>query len=269
MCRNLVKEENLRIIDPAKVRIVDLSTPYDWQYSSPTYPVAKDLRLYQLSWTFTLPRDGFYMSEYVLGCHIGSHMDTPMHWVRKADYTGKYYALDEVPLEALYGETVCFDIPKGPGAQGIHAEDFEKACKDQNLEVKEGDIVLVHTGWGRYFHDEPKNNYYIYQQCPGLDLDGAEWLVRKKIKGYGQDTMGTQCKDHSFYLTESEKKSGEAYISHIEPVHHKMLENDILLFEHLYNLDKIKGRRVICGFFPLPLVGVEASPIRALAFLED
>lgn len=258
------------IVDPAKVKIIELSTPYDSRYSTPTYPVAKDLRLYQFGWTFTLPRDGVYMSEYVLGCHVGSHMDTPMHWVRKSEYTGEFYTLDAVPLETIYGETVCFDIPKGPGSLGIHAEDFEKACKEQNLEVKEGDIVLTHTGWGHYMHEDPKNNYYFYQEGPGLDLDGADWLVDKKIKAYGQDTMGTQCKrETSFYLTEAEKHSGQSYIGHIEPIHHRMLENDILLFEHLYNLDKIAGRRVICGFFPLPLVGTEASPIRALAFLEE
>ncbi len=260
----------MKIIDPAKVKIIDLSTPYDWQYSTPTYQVAKDLKLYQLKWTFTLPRDGFNMSEYLLGCHIGSHMDTPKHWVRESEYTGKYYALDDVPLEALYGETVVLDIPKGAGAQGICADDFEKACKEQNLEVKEGDIVLVHTGWGHYMHDDPKNNFYFYSDGPGLDLDGGEWLISKKIKGYGQDTMGTQCKrETSFYLTEPEKASGQSFISHVEPIHHLVLKNDILLFEHLYNLDKIKGRRVICGFFPLPLVGSEASPIRALAFLEE
>lgn len=259
----------MRIVDPDKVRIVDLSTPYDWDLSTPTYPVAKDLRLYQLRWTFTLPRDGFYMSEYTLGCHVGSHMDTPKHWVRKNEYSGKHYTLDQVCLETLYGETVVLDIPKGAGAQGIHADDFEKACRNQNLGVKEGDIVLVHTGWGRYFHDEPKNNYYLYRECPGLDLDGAQWLIEKKIKAYGQDTMGTQARAYAFYLTEAEKASGQSYLDHIEPLHHLMLRNDIVLFEHLYNLDKIKGRRVICGFFPLPLVGNEASPIRALAFLEE
>lgn len=257
----------MKIIDPAKVRIVDLSTPYDWHNSIAQYPVAKEMGLFRLGWTFTLPRDGFYMSEFTLGCHIGSHMDAPMHWVKEHEKTGKYYTLDDIPLEQLYGEAVVLDIPKGPGAQGIHAEDFERASR--GLEVKEGDIVLVHTGWGRYFEADPKNNYYMFQQGPGLDLDGAQWLIEKKIKAYGQDTIGTQRKKYSFYLSDEEKNSPIAYQDRTEPVHHLMLKNDIVLLEHLYNLDKIVGRRVTCGFFPLNLLGVEASPIRALAFLED
>ena len=261
--------EGMKVIDPDEVkRIVDLTTPYDWQYSTPTYPVAKDLRLYELRWTFTMPRDGVYMSEATLGAHVGSHLDTAFHWVRKDEYHGKWYTLDQVPLEAFVGSTVCLDIPKGIG-DGIHAVDFERACEEQGLEIQPGDQVLVHTGWGKKFHEEPHNNYYLFWKGPGLDVDGAEWLVEKKIRGYGQDTMGTQVKYRSFYLTEAEKQSGHSYQDHREPVHHLMLENDIFLYEHLYRLDQIAGKRVFCVFMPLRLEDIEASPIRALAFLTE
>jgi kynurenine formamidase len=49
--------------------------------------------------------------------------------------------LDDIPLDWLYGETVVLDIPKAE-KEPISAEGFENATP----EIKEGDIVLVHTG---------------------------------------------------------------------------------------------------------------------------
>jgi kynurenine formamidase len=253
-----------------KVRIIDLSTPYDMEWSVPQYPYVTEKGLLKIWFTNTFPHDGFVDTAFTLGSHVGTHIDAPMHWCRRHEKKGMY-TLDEIPLEQLFGETIVWDIPKKPvlpHGEPITAGDFEKA--NEILPVREGDIVLVHTGWGRYFYEEPKHLKYIHSKGPGLDLSGAEWLVKKKIKAYGQDTMGTQFRGkYSFYLSEEEKEAGVAPIDHIEPVHHLLLMNDIVLIEHLCNLDKVAGRRIIAGFFPLPFKGVEGSPVRALAFLEE
>ena len=54
-----------------------------------------------------------------------------------------------------------------------------------------------------------------------------------------------------------------------EPIHAMMLGNDIMLLEHLTNLDKVANRRIIAGFFPLPLKGADGAPVRGVAFVED
>ncbi|MFC1867267.1 cyclase family protein, partial [Thermodesulfobacteriota bacterium] len=128
--------------------------------------------------------------------------------------------------------------------------------------------VLVHTGWGRYFEkDQTKNAFWVCVNRPGLSLDGAEWLVKRKIKAYGQDTIGTHQPATSWFPDEKTAASGVRWID--EPVHQLMLGNDILLLEHLTNLDKVANRRIIAGFFPLPLKGTDGAPIRAVAFIED
>ena len=101
---------------------------------------------------------------------------------------------------------------------------------------------------------------------PGLSLDGAEWLVKRKIKAYGQDTIGTHQPTTSWFLDEKKAASGVRWID--DPVHPLMLGNDILLIEHLTNLDKEANRRIIAGFFPLLLKGADGAPIRAVAFVE-
>lgn len=245
------------------MRILDISTPYDWDCSVPQPPFISDRKLNELRWTFTFEDSSYIDAEFTLSSHAGTHIVAPMMVFRREEKAGKY-SLDQIPLEQLYGWTTVLDIPKGE-LEPITAADLEKASKD--LEIREGDIVLVHTGWGRYFVTEPRNGYYLYNRHPGLEIDAAEWLVNKKIKAYGQDTMGVQCAKYSLFMTEEEKLSGMT--RKIEPVRRLLLGNDIALIEQLHNLDKISSRRVVCGFFPLPFKGVEASPIRAVAFLED
>lgn len=174
---------------------------------------------------------------------------------------GIFY-VEDIPLEQLYGEAVVLDMPKGE-MESITAKDFENAA----LEIRAGDIVLVHTGWGRFDEKERKNWHYAFYKRPGLDVDGAEWLVNKKIKAYGQDTVGTQSRKYSFVRDEKAQEAG--IIRRIEPVHTLLLKNNVILLEHLTNLDKVVNRRIMVGFFPLPLKGVEAAPMRALAFLEE
>lgn len=255
------------ILDTSKVKLVDLSTPFDTEYSVGMPPF--EYEKYEIKPIRTFGRDGRRTSEFTLNCHIGTHIDAPMHACTREEKEGKWY-LGDIPLEQLFGETVVLDIPKGleePYGAPITAEDLEKASSvSKELEIREGDIVLVHTGWGHYFVDEPKTGDYIFYKGPGLEESGAKWLVKKKIKGYGQDTCGTQWKKTFFFPTPEEKEHGEKHLG--EHIHRIMLLNDIVLLEHLYNLDKIAGRRVICGFFPLPFKDIEASPMRAVAFVE-
>jgi len=241
------------------MKIIDLSVPLDANFSAPQPPFSLDH--VEMKTFRNIARDGFHMTKLTVLTHTGTHMDAPAHVLTREEKEGMYY-VDDVPLEQLYGEAVVLDIPKGE-LEPITAKDFENA----SMEVRAGDIVLVHTGWGRFDKKEPKNWHYTFFKRPGLDVDGAEWLISKKIKAYGQDTVGTQSRKYSFVRDEKAQESG--IIRRIEPVHTMMLKNNIILLEHLTNLDKVVNRRIIAGFFPLALKGVEAAPIRALAFLDE
>jgi kynurenine formamidase len=254
-------------MDAKKIKLIDLTTPFDRDYSVPNPPFPHVTMEHKF--IRTVPRDGRYTTQITITTHAGTHMDAPMHVFSREEKQGKYY-LGDIPLQQLFGETVVLDIPKEPKephGEPITAEDLELASKAKpELEIREGDIVLVHTGWGRYFVDDPKTAEWIFYRGPGLDSDGAQWLVQKKIKGYGQDTIGTQYKAKVFYKTEEELERGERPSG--EPVHKILLGADIVLFEHLYNLNQIVGQRVVCGFFPLNFLHIEACPIRAIAFVE-
>ena len=249
------------------MKLIDLTTPYDAEYSIPQPPFPGERN--ELRWIATRARDGYNLTEIILSAHTGTHMDAPMHMWSREEKPGMF-TLDDIPLERLYGTTVVLDIPKGE-EEPIGADDFEKASKrSKELNVRKGDRVLVHTGWGRFYEGpERKNAMYLFFKCPGLDVSGAEWLIDKKIHAYGQDTMGTQYKKKYLFIQKKEEWETGAPEPGEPDIHGLMLKNDIVLLEHLTNLDKVKGRRIIAGFFPLPLKGREGAPMRAIAFLED
>lgn len=244
-----------------KIKIIDLSTPFDFSWSVPHPPMCN--AFHDMHFIYTRPRDGYYETAITLTTHSGTHLDAPMHRFNRDEKDGIYY-LEDWPLDNYYGETVCLEMPKGE-LEPIGAKDFEKASKE--IEIKEDDIVLVHTGWGKYMEKEPRNNLYLFLKRPGLEVDGVEWLLKRKVKAYGQDTIGTQHPKYQFPQCEKEWLTGAPY--NLEPVHDLALSNDLMFIEHLTNLDKVAGKRFTGSFFPLPIKGVDGSPIRAIAIIEE
>jgi kynurenine formamidase len=240
------------------MKIIDLTCPLDLDYALPHHLLKNDS--YEWRITHTVKRNGFMMSEIKLATHCATHIDAPMHVFERREKEG-IFSVDEWPLTQLYGETVVLDIPKRE-LEEITADDLEKA----RPEVREGDIVLVHTGWGRFYVEDRKSPAYLTNSRPGFVTSAAEWLVKKKVKALGSDLMVTQHTKYQFAASQEEKAKG--MITAYEPVHKTLLGNDIILIEQLRNLDRIKGQRVIAGFFPLGIEGLDGSPIRALAFVD-
>lgn len=71
-----------------------------------------------------------------------------------------------------------------PDAYEITVEDLEQALERQNLELKEGDAVLINTGWGLLW--EQDNARYV-ASAPGLGVAAAEWLIERNPILLGSD----------------------------------------------------------------------------------
>lgn len=50
------------------------------------------------------------------------------------------------------------------------------------------------------------------------------------------------------------------------PVHRLLLEHNVLLAENLCKLEQLGPGPVTCAFLPLPIVGTDAAPVRAVAW---
>ncbi len=132
-----------------------------------------------------------WLEGITVGCEIfdgfhsqtGTYLETPAHSYGNRNS----YALIDLKPEQMY-EIPCvvlnvgmWDIDHQLGRRGITVEDLENCFNAKD--IKEGDAILLGTGWGRYwFH--PENLDY----CPYITYDAMMWLLDKKPCLIGSDT---------------------------------------------------------------------------------
>ena len=186
----------------------------------------------------TYEKDGYEARLLTIDSHVGTHVDAPKHFVPG----GK--GADQIPIDRLVGEGVVLDIPKGPYEE-ISAKDLEIAQPS----VQKGDIVFIHCGWGDKWHSPWDEE--AFRSRPGLDATGAQWLVSKKVKAVGIDSLTIQV--------------GKEEVTPGSPtVHGILLENEVVIVECLVNLDAIKGQRAIIAIGLVSVKGADGGQARVL-----
>jgi len=173
--------------------------------------------------------------------HAGTHVDAPSHMIKGGD------DIHHLPLELFFGPAVVADVrhrvPKG----GITADDMERAIGDR---VRHGDRVLLRT------------------DINDARFDGsAEWM---ESAPYLSDGVIAWFRDHGvsivgFDFYHGVKQPGEPATSSTS---RKLAEVGILTMPALKNLGAITKPRVTLIALPLKMIGVEASPVRAIV-IED
>jgi kynurenine formamidase len=71
----------------------------------------------------------------------------------------------------------------------FNSKEIEAVAKKQGVEIRQGDVVLFHTGWvGLIGKDDKRYN----AAEPGLGVDGAKYLVSKGVLAVGADNWGLE-----------------------------------------------------------------------------
>lgn len=211
-----------------------------------------------------------------LGGHVGTHIDALCHF----SYGGKMHGgIEAEPIQS-YGDGirelsvdtiapmlrrgVLLDMAGHAGVDALPAEftitpdHLGQCAESQGVEVLPGDVVLLRTGWARYWNDPPR---YItggrgsQAAGPGPEIDGARWLSRRGVFAAGSDTIAF------------EKIPPPSMAVHI----HLLVESGIHIIEAL-NLEEIARERVYEFLFiatPLKIRGGTGSPIRPLAVVAS
>ena len=91
---------------------------------------------------------------------------------------------------------------------------------------------------------------YLYKY-PIISDEVAEFIVSSKKKGVAFDTISVDTIDS---LTLSN--------------HHKLLSNNVLIFENLTNLSEIKSNHFTFCALPLKFENADGAPIRAIAIID-
>ncbi len=68
-------------------------------------------------------------------------------------------------------------------------EQIDGAAKKQGIEIREGDVVIFHSGWLSLIESDPKRYGSVE---PGLGKEGALYLASKNVMAVGADTWGLE-----------------------------------------------------------------------------
>jgi kynurenine formamidase len=71
----------------------------------------------------------------------------------------------------------------------FNTKEIEDAAKKQNVEIRQGDVVLFHTGWASLIG---KDNKRFNAGEPGLGVEGAKYLTGKGVVAVGADSWGLE-----------------------------------------------------------------------------
>jgi kynurenine formamidase len=134
----------------------------------------------------------------------------------------------------------------------ITAADLQGALKRQAVDVRPGDVVLVHTGWGALWM---KDNAKFLASSPGLGVGAAQWLADREIVMVGADNWGIEVSPNP-----DETLTG--------PVHQLLVaRNGIYQFENLATEELARDGvfEFAFVFAPLRLKGATGSPGNPIA----
>jgi kynurenine formamidase len=205
-----------------------------------------------------LPDEEFLSLEVVHSpVHIGTHLDYSFHYGTKSEGRASKTA-DEIPLDWCYSEGVRLDLSHKKPNEVIKAQDLEDALKKINYTLKPGDIVLLRTGADKLYGG-PK----YFTDYPGVDISAIDYLLDRKIKIFGVDTMGID-RPYRFMLKEFlEKRDPKLFY----PAHFYGRKREFIHIERLANLEKLPdyGFKVIC--FPIRIKNTGAAWARVVATL--
>src|SRR6516165_10513451 len=74
----------------------------------------------------------------------------------------------------------------------ISQADLEAGLKMYNVTLRDGDIVVLHTGWVDLFEQFPAQNAVYNGGEPGIGVDAAKWLVSQKVVAVAADTWAVE-----------------------------------------------------------------------------
>lgn len=178
---------------------------------------------------------GDIMSDVSMWSHVGTHVEVPLHFYADGKDTA------QLPLETFMGPAIRLDFRHKQKNEAITLDDVTAAG-----DIQVGDHVILWEGREELYrtpqsHDRP----YITE-------DAVAWLLDdREVRLLGTDSSGFEVRG----------------VAH-HPNHTRWFARDAAVLECLCNLGQIRQQRFYLLALPLPVVGLDACPVRAVA-IED
>jgi arylformamidase len=178
----------------------------------------------------------YKLGEVTYCTHVGTHIEVPLHHVEGgAD-------VSDFPVHKLIGPLVVLNFTGKKNREPITLDELRAS----NKKISAGDIVFLRTGLDKYYHTAQ------WDEEPYLTEEANQWLIDKKIGCLGCDCAGIEV-------------PGTDY----QPNHQALLKAGIPVIESLTNLEKVENGNYIVFVLPIPIKGIEASPLQVVAIKRE
>jgi kynurenine formamidase len=148
---------------------------------------------------------------------------------------------------------VC-DFTNKEDGQAITALEIEESLLTSQHSLREGDIVLIHTGRDAYYA-EPD---YIFRG-PGVTAEATRWLYDRGVRVMGIDAWGW---DRPLNMQAQDALGNDDQGIFWEAHQADLAYSQI---ERLFNLAALPSTGFTVACFPLRIVGASAAPARVVA----
>lgn len=214
---------------------------------------------------------GALLESIHMTMHTGTHIDALGHFTIADEMFNGFSAeesigdwgLNKLGIEQcppILARGIVLDVSRYKGMERLEAgtvvtpQDLEGTASAQQITLREGDVVLVHTGWGQLFMVD--NATYVAGE-PGLGEAAARWLTEQHIAVIGADNMAV------------EVMPGENP-QRVFPVHqHFLVEAGVYMIENIRLAEVCHEEMYEFLFIALPVKykGATASTLRPIAIV--
>lgn len=171
----------------------------------PHFPAFKPLQSQTL---FTVAKDGFFASEYVIASQYGTHLDAPIHFAEGKRSLHDIQAQEFVlPLVVIHKE------------KAVELDNDYRLSVDDILEfeqqfgkIPEGSFVAFASGWSKRWNDAA--TFYNKDEngqahTPGWSLEALQFLHEQRdVAAIGHETLDT---DSALDFVKNNDLVGERY----------------------------------------------------------
>jgi kynurenine formamidase len=235
--------------------IVDLS--HDYSEETLFWPTAETFKLEKVSDGMTPGGYYYAANNFATAEHGGTHLDAPIHFAKG------HRTVDQIPLDQLVGDAIVIDVTAKCETQPdyrVTTEDFT-AWERTNGQIPDGAIVLLRTGFARFWPDAAKylgtaergEAAVAKLHFPGLHQDAAKWLTEsRRIKAIGLDTASIDYGQSTLFES-----------------HRILYEHDVPAFENLAALDRLPAKGATIVALPMKIKGGSGAPLRVMAVIPS
>jgi kynurenine formamidase len=232
-------------------KLVDLTYSFDEQ--TIFWPNNKPFQWEKTAWGTAAGGYWYASGNFCMSEHGGTHIDAPIHFGKDQP------TVDKIPLHRLVAPAVVVDVQEAVAKDRDYrlTVDDLKAWETRHGRIPNGAIVLMHSGWGRYWPnrmkylgsptpDDPGSLHF-----PGFSSEAAEFLVRdRKIDGVAIDTPSIDHGPSKDFL-----------------VHQILNRANIYGLENVASLEQLPATGATVIALPMKIRGGTGGPVRIIAIL--